>query len=36
MFFMNLPPVAQYVVQGLIIVITVALPQLKRMIRRIA
>jgi len=36
MFFMNLPPVAQYVVQGLIIVITVALPQLKRMIRRIS
>jgi ribose transport system permease protein len=36
MFFMNLPPVAQYVVQGLIIVVTVALPQLKRMLRRIA
>ena len=36
MFFMNLPPVAQYVVQGLIIVITVALPRLKQMLRRIA
>ena len=34
MFFMNLPPVAQYVVQGLIIVVTVALPQLKQMLRR--
>jgi ribose transport system permease protein len=36
MFFMNLPPVAQYVVQGLIIVITVALPRLKQMLRRVA
>jgi ribose transport system permease protein len=36
MFFMNLPPVAQYVVQGLIIVVTVALPRLKQMLRRIA
>ncbi|WP_395021992.1 ABC transporter permease [Dongia sp.] len=36
MFFMNLPPVAQYVVQGLIIVITVALPRLKQLVRRIA
>jgi ribose transport system permease protein len=35
MFFMNLPPVAQYVVQGLIIVITVALPRLKAMLRRV-
>jgi ribose transport system permease protein len=36
MFFMHLPPVAQYVVQGLIIVITVALPRLKQMLRRVA
>ena len=36
MFFMNLPPVAQYVVQGLIIVITVALPKVKQSLRRIA
>jgi ribose transport system permease protein len=30
MFFMDLPLVAQYVVQGLIIVVTVALPRLRR------
>lgn len=36
MFFLELPPAAQYVVQGLIIVITVALPRLKQMLRRIA
>jgi ribose transport system permease protein len=36
MFFLNLPPVAQYVVQGLIIVVTVALPRLKAMLRRVA
>jgi ribose transport system permease protein len=29
MFFMDLPLVVQYVVQGLIIVVTVALPRLR-------
>ena len=36
MFFLNMPPVAQYVVQGLIIVVTVALPRLRQMLRRVA
>ena len=36
MFFLNLPPAAQYVVQGLIIVVTVALPRIRQMLRRIA
>ena len=29
MFFLGFPPVAQYVVQGLIIIVTVALPQVR-------
>jgi len=33
MFFMDLPLVAQYVVQGLIILGTVALPSLRKAIR---
>jgi ribose transport system permease protein len=36
MFFMSLPPVAQYIVQGLIIVITAAVPRVRQMMRRIA
>jgi ribose transport system permease protein len=34
MFFMGLPLVAQYVVQGLIIVATVALPLIRASLRR--
>ena len=36
MFFMGLPLVAQYVVQGLIIVATVALPLIRASLRRAA
>ena len=36
MFFMGLPLVAQYVVQGLIIVGTVALPLIRASLRRAA
>jgi ribose transport system permease protein len=36
MFFMSLPPVAQYIVQGLIIVITAAVPRVRQMMRRVA
>jgi ribose transport system permease protein len=36
MFFMRLPLVAQYVVQGLIIVVTVALPLIRSSLRRAA
>jgi ribose transport system permease protein len=35
MFFMDLPLVAQYVVQGLIIVVTVALPLIRAALRRV-
>ena len=36
MFFMSLPPVAQYIVQGLIIVVTAAVPRVRQMMRRVA
>ena len=35
MFFMDLPLVAQYVVQGLIIVVTVAAPRIRDSLRRL-
>ena len=34
MFFLHLPLVAQYIVQGLIIVVTVALPLIRASLRR--
>ncbi|HUZ63674.1 MAG TPA: ABC transporter permease, partial [Acetobacteraceae bacterium] len=36
MFFLGLPPVVQYVVQGVIIVGAVTLPRLRRRWRRVA
>ena len=36
MFFLHLPLVAQYIVQGLIIVVTVALPLIRASLRRAA
>jgi ABC-type glucose/galactose transport system permease subunit len=34
MFFVRLPLVAQYIMQGLIIVLTIALPSLRESLRR--